>query len=229
MNYPLSPEHMDALQKFQGRLNSEPAMEGVELTPDRKASTLVISHIEMTLDELFFGQWTTEKFQWSHIANEVQASLELVVTHPVSGQQIRRIGTASVVIMVDRVPDDIKDDPILRNRWALSADNKKPNALDMAFPKLKSECLKNASQSLGKVFGRDLNRKNKDVYRPFRITTQSTGVSALPESTMTKMIEGIKTGSDEFEIRNAMELMKDVMSEEQKNQLNQLIKEKHGE
>ena len=229
MNYPLSPEHMDALQRFQTRLNQEPSFEGVESTPDKKASTLVISHVEMTLDELFFGQWRTENFKWSTIANEVQASIELVVIHPVSGQEIRRVGTGSVVIMVDRVPDSLKDDAIARNRWALSADNKKPNALDMAFPKLKTECLKNASLSLGKIFGRDLNRKNKDVYKPFKISVQTTGLNQLPESTMTKMIEGIKSGADEFEIRNAIEMLKEVMSEDQKNQLNQLIKEKHGE
>ena len=68
MNYPLSPEHMDALQRFQTRLNQDPSFEGVESTPDKKASTLVISHVEMTLDELFFGQWRTENFQWSTIA-----------------------------------------------------------------------------------------------------------------------------------------------------------------
>jgi hypothetical protein len=216
---------MDALQRFQSRLNQEPNDEGIESTPDRKARTLVISHVEMTLDELFFGQWKTENFQWSAISNEVQASIELVVVHPVTGFEIRRVGTASVIIMVDKVPDEIKDDPIQRNRWALNSDNKKPNALDLAFPKLKSECLKNASLSLGKIFGRDLNRKNKDVYRPFKISVQSTGMSQLPESTMTKLIDGIKSGADEFEIRNAMEMLNEVMSEEQRNQLNQLIKD----
>lgn len=225
MNYPLSPESMDALQRFQSRLNSEPHDEGVESTPDNKARTLVISHVEMTLDELFFGQWKTENFQWSAISNEVQASIELVVIHPVTGFEIRRVGTASIIIMVDKVPDDIKNDPIARNRWALNSDNKKPNALDLAFPKLKAECLKNASLSLGKIFGRDLNRKNKDVYRPFKITTQSTGMNQLPESTMTKLIDGIKSGADEFEIRNAMDMLKEVMSDDQKNMLNQLIKE----
>lgn len=36
----------------------------------------------------------------------------------------------------------------------------------MGFPKLKAECLKNAAQSLGKIFGRDLNRKQKDTFNP---------------------------------------------------------------
>ena len=144
-------DNLEALQKFQQMLNAEPDPLGVESTPDKKAQTLVISHVETTLDELFFGHWRTENFKWAVLANEVQASMELVVIHPISGYELRRTGAASVIIMVDKVPD-----------------NKKANAMDLAFGKLKAECLKNAALSLGKVFGRDLNRKNKDTYKPFK-------------------------------------------------------------
>jgi len=160
-------DNLEALQKFQQMLNAEPDAAGVESTPDKKAQTLVISHVETTLDELFFGHWRTENFKWSTIANEVQASLELVVIHPISGYELRRVGAASVIIMVDKVPDNVFGSD--RNRWALNPDNKKANAMDLAFGKLKSECLKNAALSLGKVFGRDLNRKNKDTYKPFKL------------------------------------------------------------
>jgi len=148
-------------------LNAEPDPLGVESTPDKKAQTLVISHVETTLDELFFGHWRTENFKWAVLANEVQASLELVVIHPISGYELKRTGAASVIIMVDKVPDNVFGSD--RNRWALNPDNKKANAMDLAFGKLKTECLKNAALSLGKVFGRDLNRKNKDNYKPFKL------------------------------------------------------------
>jgi hypothetical protein len=69
--------------------------------------------------------------------------------------------------MVDRVPDGVTGTE--RNRWALNPDNKKANAMDLAFGKLKAECLKNAALSLGKVFGRDVNRVNKDTYKPFKL------------------------------------------------------------
>jgi len=91
----------------------------------------------------------------------------LVVIHPISGYEIRRVGAASVIIMVDRVPDGVTGTE--RNRWALNPDNKKANAMDLAFGKLKAECLKNAALSLGKVFGRDVNRVNKDTYKPFKL------------------------------------------------------------
>lgn len=153
-------------QNFINKINKKDPTDGIEKTPDGKASTLVISHVEMTLDEYFFGLWSTENFKWSVIQNEVVGSLDLVVCHPVNGMMIRRTGAASIVIMVERMPDNIKTDAKAKTQWALDVSNKKSAALDMGFPKLKAECLKNAAQSLGKIFGRDLNRKNKDDFKP---------------------------------------------------------------
>ena len=154
------------IQKFVSSLNNSDPTSGVEPTPDNKAKTLTISHVEMTLDEYFFGLWSTENFKWSVIQNEVVGSLDLIVVHPMNGMFIRRTGAASIIIQVDKVPDEIKNNSKARNIHALSPENKKPNALDMGFPKLKAECLKNAAQSLGKIFGRDLNRKQKDTFNP---------------------------------------------------------------
>jgi len=168
-------DNLEALQKFQSMLNTAPDQMGIEKTPDGKAVTLVVSHVETTLDEMFFGHWRTENFKWERIANEIVGSIDLVVIHPITGYELRRTDAGSIVIMVDKVPPHISTDPIERNRWALNADNKKPNALDLAFPKLKTECLKNAAVSFGKLLGRDLNRKNVDVYKPFKL---KTGIAA---------------------------------------------------
>jgi hypothetical protein len=218
VNYPLNPETLDSLQKFQARLNSAPSELAVESTPDRKAQTVVISHIEMTLDELFFGQWKTENFKWNAIANEVQGSIELVCIHPVTGFEIRRTGAASIVIMVDRAPENIAGQE--RNQWALNPSNKKPNALDMAFPKLKSECLKNAAQSLGKIFGRDLNRKNVDQYQPYKLQ-----VGELPQAVINKLEIGIMN-RDPLAIA-AIGSLENVMSPTQKTHLHQLIEKQN--
>jgi hypothetical protein len=39
-------------------------------------------------------------------------------------------------------------------------------ALQMDFPHMKAECLKNAAKSVGKYFGRDLNRDYFEKYEP---------------------------------------------------------------
>ncbi|HYH14326.1 MAG TPA: hypothetical protein VD794_03845 [Flavisolibacter sp.] len=149
----------DALAKFmancQGfikKLNQEPPLDSIDKTPDGKAFTILISHIEMTLDEYFFGLWQTENFKWSVVANEIVGSIDLLVFHTVSQTWLKRTGAASIQIMVNAGTN------------ALDVNNKKANALDMGFPKLKAECLKNAAQSLGKIYGRDLNRKKADNF-----------------------------------------------------------------
>lgn len=143
------------IQNFINNLNKHDPKDGVDKTADGRAKTIGISHIEMTLDEYFLGLWETENFRWSVISNEVVGSIDLVVTHPVTGQKYKRVGAASIIIMVDK------------GASALDVSKKKANALDLGFPKLKAECTKNAAQSLGKLFGRDLNRGSKaDTFNP---------------------------------------------------------------
>lgn len=165
------------LQDFQERLNREPDPSELERTPDGKAKTLPISFVEMTLDELYLGQWDTCNFTSKVIANEVCGELELVLTHPITKREIRRSGAAAIIIQVDKAPDNITGQQ--RNEWALNPSNKKSNALDLGYPKLKAECVKNAAQSLGKVFGRDLNRKKADKFQPQVTFLSDKGFAAL--------------------------------------------------
>lgn len=168
-----------AMQNFCQRLNSPPEQKSVGKTPDRKAGTIMISHVQMLLDEYFFGLWSESNPVFQQIGNEIVMTMTLSVIHPVWGKEITRVGAASIVIMVDKAPpeyDWVQGDSVqvtdekkkAKNLWALDMQNKKSNALDMGFPKLKAECLKNAANSFGKLFGRDLNRKQdqQDTYNP---------------------------------------------------------------
>lgn len=198
------------LQDFQAKLNKEPDPREFDKTPDGRADYLPISFVEMTLDELFLGLWSTENFKWSAITNEVQGSLELVVIHPITRTQIRRVGAGSIVIMVDSLTQEDKDRMSKqdRNLFALNPQNKKPNALDLAFPKLKAECLKNAAQSLGKVFGRDINRKNKDTFKPALKPISDKALLAAIERIENGQLETIPLAEANF-----------ILTEEQKSML----------
>lgn len=154
------------IQNFQNKLNTPPKQDSLDKTADGRAQTVLISHIEMTLDEYFFGLWSTENFKWERIANEIVGTVDLVLIHPSAGITYRRTGAAAIQITVDAVPEQIRNSLQEKNMWAQDTANKKPNALDMGFPKLKAECVKNAAQSLGQIFGRDLNRKKSDEYKP---------------------------------------------------------------
>lgn len=187
-----------ALQNFNARLNLPPKQESIDATPDGKAYTILISHIEMTLDEMFFGLWESYDLKWAVIANEVVGSIVLEVVHPVTGQKLKRQGAAAIQIMVDATPDELrenKDDTMAvkmdkrrkRNQWANNPENKKSSALDMGFPKLKAECLKNAAQSFGTLFGRDINRQKRDTFNPLvKNTNKAASATAATEDLLKK-------------------------------------------
>jgi hypothetical protein len=143
------------LQNFQARLNAAPNPKEVkENKASGMAKYLPISFIEMTLDEYFFGLWETKDFKWQVCGNEIVGSITLRYKHPVTGDWLERTGAAATMIRL-RKDSNVTD---------ISA--KIFNALEMDFPHLKADCLVNACRSIGKLFGRDLNRAFEDQYRP---------------------------------------------------------------
>lgn len=162
-----SKQTFKSLEDFTRLINEAPPKEGLQKTPDGKADTLTISHVEATLDEVYLGQWGTTDVNIQVVANEILVWLTLWVIHPLTKIKIERSGFAAVQITVDKAPDEIKNNYQEKNRWALNLDNKKPNACYLAFPKAKSEAIKNAAKTLGKIFGRELNRKVEDTPEDF--------------------------------------------------------------
>lgn len=143
------------LERFQKALNTPPEPKEVkENAHNAGAKYLPISFIEMTLDEMFFGLWETTDFRWQVMGNEVVGSLTLRVFHPVEKIWISRVGAAAAMIRQ------------AKGAKITDIDAKLHNALGMDFPHLKADCLTNAARSLGKMFGRDLNRKFEDAYKP---------------------------------------------------------------
>ena len=143
------------LQKFTKILNINPPKDDIAENPMvRGAKFVPISFVEMNLDEMFFGLWQTENFKSQVIVNEIIGQIDLVVFHPVTNSWIRRTGAAAVMIQMTK------------NSEVTQVENKIKNTLVKDYPHLKSECVKNAAKSLGKSFGRDLNRKLEDEYNP---------------------------------------------------------------
>lgn len=143
------------LEGFMARLQTPPNQDEVRTNQHAGNSLyLPISFIEMTLDELFFGLWETKDFKWQVIANEIVGSISLRVFHPTAGIWIERTGASATMIRQTK------------GAQLTDVSAKIHNALEMDLPHLKADCIANAAKSLGKVFGRDLNRKFSDVWRP---------------------------------------------------------------
>lgn len=152
------------------RLNKDAESERLQVHPmNKKVKYLPIAHMEMMLDQIFFGLWSTENFRWEKVGNEIVGCIEVKFYHPIARTWLTRSGAAGIQIMVDKWPFPEEYDAELgkyeakveRNRWSLNVENKKPNALgDLGgFAHLKADCFKNAVLSIGRTFGRDVNRE----------------------------------------------------------------------
>lgn len=147
------------LEQWLSKLNERP--ETTKKQADYKAipdssdyDTIPIGVLENMLDEIYLGMWRTSTPTYQVVANEIIGTIILEVFHPVAKQWISRVGAGAVTIR-QKKDSDITD---------IGAKIK--TALQMDFPKLYSMCLKNAAKTLGKKFGRDLNRKFEDLYEP---------------------------------------------------------------
>lgn len=137
-----------------------PAQNTIKINKAAKNSKYIpISVVENQLDEIFFGAWEIKDFNYQVVANEIIGSLQLRFFHPVFKTWIERTGCASVQIQM-KSKDNGGDGDITNVK------NKITNTLEKDFPHLKAECVKNAARSIGKIFGRDLNRDFEDEYMP---------------------------------------------------------------
>lgn len=171
----MTKEELKKLQDFQAILNREPNPDEVQVNKAaNNTKYLPISFLEMTLDELFFGLWSLTDFQYTVIGNEVTGKITLSYIHPVNGAEIKRTGAAATMIRC-------------KQGQPFDANGKIANALEMDIPHLKADCVRNACASLGKLFGRDLNRQHKDDFKGI-LPKDTTPTNELPEQTQLQQI-----------------------------------------
>lgn len=164
----ISAQRLNELNNFIKELNAPPPANEIKTNKFANDSKyLPISFIEMKLDELFLGHWETYDFDYKVVANEIVGSLILryclpaYLNLPAEKQVwVRRTGAGAVQIQYSaqyengkKVKTDITD-----------IGNKIINTMSKDFPHLKSACISNAARSIGKTFGRDLNREWEDEY-----------------------------------------------------------------
>ena len=110
-----------------------------------KASYLPIGLIENQLDELYSGLWQTEGTV-ELMGNSIVATVTLKVFHPTAKLWISRTGIGAKKVQLNK------------GAAAMDTSQMKADAFEKGAPAAKSMALRNAAQSLGQVFGRNLNR-----------------------------------------------------------------------
>lgn len=199
------------IESFLSKLNSNPPQNSIKEMPRSSFNPTAykyvpISHVQTTLDELFFGLWSTANFKPMVVANELVGQVDLKVFHPIANEWITRTGFASVAIQQNK------------GASVTQIEQKKKKALELDAPKLLTECIKNAAKHLGNIFGRNLNRKSDTVdnYRPI-LTIQDKQKAKSIEATKKEELVGLESVAIRVEKCNTIEELKTLFSLEMNN------------
>jgi len=178
----------DKQQNFLVRLNKPVSEKEVKINAFAKnAKYIPISYIEMKLDKFFFGLWETVNFRHEVIVNELVGTIELRVKHPVTGEWLTRTGAAGVPIQMEK-GSGVND-----------VQRKIHNTLVKDYPHLKAMCILNAAKSLGKLFGRDLNREFEDEYQPFLNLPQHDPITGAQVQLIDNLLNNCTLGAEEVQ------------------------------
>jgi len=180
-------------QNFQKLLHKKPDKKDVKVNEQAGNSLyLPISFVEMTLDEMFFGLWKTLNFKYTVIVNEIVYSIELHYFHPTHKEWLCRTGASAVPIQMKSKDKGGTGD-------ITNVKDKYKNALVKDFPHGKASAITNAALSIGKIFGRDLNRKFEDQYNPLIRDEEKPEIEVIMENIITELDH--YTGDDKDTIK----------------------------
>lgn len=128
-------------------LNQPPHSKWLKRHPIYGNTYLPIDKIEYLLDRIF-QQWQIEILREGVVLNSCYISVRLHYIHPISGQWLFHDGIGAKSLQLDEgcKPSELN--------------NIKDSAVMLAMPIAKSFAIKDAAEHFGKLFGRDLNRKD---------------------------------------------------------------------
>jgi hypothetical protein len=142
-------------------VNSNPPQAFVKDHPIAKGVKYVpIDKVELMLDTIF-QQWYPEVLKTGQLLNAIEVTVRVHYLHPVSKEWQFVDGVGAVAIQTDQ------------GKSAADLAAVKSNAVMLALPAAKSYAIKDAVEHIGKLFGRDLNRKDTMAFSPSQGTEEA--------------------------------------------------------
>ena len=133
-------------------LNSEPKQEWVKTHPFVKnLKYLPIERVEYLLT-MIFSKWSVEIKSVQLIANSVVVTVRLYVQNPITGNLDFQDGVGAMPIQVQK------------GQGATNFEKMNSSAIQIGTPSAESYAIKDAAEKFGRIFGKDLNRKDFIVY-----------------------------------------------------------------
>lgn len=153
-DFDMSPEQAANVDQFNAYLNQDPPGSFIESHPlltDSKTKKplqyIPIDKVEFLLT-VVYQQWYVEILEVGSLFNSVYCTIRLHYRHRVTGEWLYQDGVGAQGMQTDA------------GAKASDMSAIKQSAVTMGLPSAKSYAIKDAADHLGRMFGKDLNRKD---------------------------------------------------------------------
>lgn len=140
---------------FQVLVNQEPKKEWIKIHPMTKDPYIPIERIEWLLANIFL-KTKVEIKDSKMIGNSILVTIRLHYFNHVDGEWMWQDGIGAAPLQTDKGAGAIEWDKI------------KANAVQIGAPAAESYAVKDAAEKIGKLFGKDLNRKEVISYESLK-------------------------------------------------------------
>lgn len=190
-------------------LSAEPKPEWVKTHPFVKdLKYLPIERVEYLLT-MVFTKWWVEVKSVQLIANSVVVTVRLYVVNPMSGQTDWQDGIGAAPIQVQK------------GSGATEFSKMNSSAIQIGAPAAESYALKDAAEKFGKIFGKDLNRKDAIAYSDrlhatINVIQKSTYIDQLNAAESKEALRKVwldltQSERDDADVRLAYEVMSEKL------------------
>lgn len=145
-------------------VNQNPPAKWIKEHPMSKVKYIPIEIIENTLTQLF-QEWNVEVKDVQQILNSIAVTVRVHYKDPISGEMKYQDGVGAQPVQADK-------------GTVLSIGTVKANAIQIGLPAAKSYAIKDAVEHIGKLFGRDIGRKDVVEFTPRYMNADGTPRSA---------------------------------------------------
>lgn len=196
----VDPDKLHKHDQLKTLLNQNPPKQWVKTNKYANNSEyLSIEKIEYLMDKIF-QEWKVEVLEYRTLFNSISVSVRLHYVNPLTGQWMYHDGVGAKELQTIAASGPLKQD--------FSNINK--GAVEMALPIAKTAAIKDAADHLGKLFGRDLNRKDTLEYKQTYQRPEDSIVKAIKSATTESQLRQLK---DYCDTENLLQLWVDKSNE----------------
>lgn len=196
-----SPVVFEKMGELKSVLNQAPNKAWIKNHPFAQGVVyLPIDKVETMLD-MIFQQWKVEILSINQLAQSICCTIRLHYLNPITKEWSYHDGVGAVPLKTDK------------GFSAADLSHIKNDAVATGAPAAKSFAIKDAAEHLGKLFGRDLNRKDAVAY---------TNLYTMEETDWKKELEDAKTLDELRKIWN--KIPKELQSDKEMIELKDAMK-----